>query len=180
MDYIQNLYGYSDYQMAQLKFSFLTIASELSKTIIMGILFKRHILLFLYCLIVFQLIRSSTGGLHCKRYISCLVVSCIFMSLCIYVLPLIPLHNCTQLSLLLACTIITYIIGPLTSKLHIELDSKAIHNNRKRGAFIILLYSICVFVFANNTYITCGFWIIVLNTLQLIISKIAKEVSKNA
>lgn len=50
LHYIQRKYRYSNYQIAQLDFLLKTIFSELSKMIIMGIIFYRYFPQYIYLL----------------------------------------------------------------------------------------------------------------------------------
>ncbi|MDO5403498.1 MAG: accessory gene regulator B family protein, partial [Eubacteriales bacterium] len=69
---IQSIYGFSDYQIAQLRFTFRTVISEISKLIILALIFRNTLLLFIWAAILLRLTRASTGGIHCGSYISCL------------------------------------------------------------------------------------------------------------
>ncbi len=53
-------------------FLFKTLASEISKIIIMGILFHEHITLYFFALFVMIFLRTSMGGLHFYTYAGCL------------------------------------------------------------------------------------------------------------
>ena len=55
---IKQKYNMSNYQVEQIVFVFKSVGSELSKMLIMGILFQNEILLFLFQLIVMCLLRS--------------------------------------------------------------------------------------------------------------------------
>jgi accessory gene regulator protein AgrB len=129
--YIQKKYDFNSYQIAQLKFFFLTLISELSKIIILGIYFIDQYFLFIWCLLIFHLMRTTTGGIHCRNYISCLAVSFFFFFLCISVLANININKTTELILLLICTFIDYKIGPVISPIHMDLSIKSISNSKK-------------------------------------------------
>ncbi len=62
--YIKDKYELSNYQMAQLIFVFKTISSELSKILIMGILFQNHLKLYAFLLLIMCFIRTFSGALH--------------------------------------------------------------------------------------------------------------------
>jgi len=175
--YIQKKYRFNNYQIAQLKFFLLTLISEFSKTIIIGAFFINQYCLFIWCLLIFQLMRTSTGGIHCKKYISCLGVSFFFFLLCIRLLPNIHITKTVQLILLFVCIYISYNIGPVVSSLHLELSHKSIYNSKNKLAITILCYSILVYIMPQYCFISVGFWVIILNTIQLVISKLRKEVN---
>ncbi len=177
-NYIQKCYGFSNYQIAQLRHAFVVYAAEISKAIIIGAFYISRLPLFLWTLLVFWLMRQSTGGLHYKTYPSCLLASFSFFILSIDILPLIPTSRLIQLIILLACVLISHRIGPVISDIHIPLTQEAISQAKLRLITIIAGYMLLLFIMPESPYITAGFWIIILNTLQLIVAKIRKEVKK--
>lgn len=175
-DYIKKHFNYTNYQIAQLRYAFVVCAAEISKAIIIGVFYLDRIPLFLWTLLIFQLMRQATGGLHCKTYLSCLAVSFIFIVLSIDILPLFSVSRLLQLVLLFACIIISHCIGPVISDIHIPLSQEAISKAKLRLITIIFIYMVLLFIMPRNIYITVGFWVIILNTLQLIVARIRKEV----
>ncbi len=175
LELIQKNYGFTDYQMAQLRFFFLTMFSELSKLFLIGLCFIDVLGLFIWANLVFQLLRSFCGGLHCKTYLSCFFVSLGYMILAIRILPLIPMTKVVQMIVLLICIIITYHIGPLTSVFHPVLSESVSRHLKNKSFFIIFLYFIILYILPSNPYIVTGYWVIILNTCQLILAKIQKK-----
>ena len=76
---IQDKYNLSNYQIAQLSFVYKSLSSEISKIIIMGILFHNHLDLYTFLLFVMCLLRTFSGGLHFYTYIRCLAASTIYI-----------------------------------------------------------------------------------------------------
>ena len=105
-NHLREKYQLSNYQIAQIAFLFKTLFSELSKMLIMGILFHNQLTLYLFVLFVMLFLRCSTGGLHFYTYWGCLTSSIIFVGLALLILPLIPLPSYIQLLLLLICIFI--------------------------------------------------------------------------
>ena len=85
--FLKEKYNLSNYQIAQLVFLLKTLSSELSKMLIMAILFQNHILLYIFALIIMLCLRCTTGGLHFYTYLSCLVASTIYLWLAVVLLP---------------------------------------------------------------------------------------------
>lgn len=175
LELIKKNYGFTDYQIAQLRFFFLTMFSEISKLLLIGICFWDVPLLFLWTIFIFQILRSSCGGLHCKTYWSCFFVSLGYMVLAIRILPVFTMDKVLQMITLLICIIITYHIGPLTSVLHPVLSDSVCRNLRNKSFLIIFLYLIILYILPENSYIVTGYWVIILNTCQLILAKILKK-----
>ncbi|GFI70072.1 accessory gene regulator protein B [Lachnospiraceae bacterium] len=114
-DFLKNQYQFSDYQIAQLQYLLKTFSSEFSKLLIMGFIFRNQMGVYFFAVTIMLLLRTATGGLHCKKYISCFLVSFTYMFLSLNVLPLISINKVFQLILLFFCMIGNYFIGPVTS-----------------------------------------------------------------
>lgn len=164
---IQNTYGFSDYQIAQLRFCFLTLSSEISKLLIIGLFFTDNLLLYAWAILIFQVVRSSSGGLHCKTYWGCFMVSLSYMLLSIKILPLLPVAKFFQMLSLLFCIVVTYYIGPVTSALHPVLTDSVKKHLQLKLFYIIFIYLVLMYIIPKNLYLDIGYWVIILNTLQL-------------
>lgn len=178
-NYIQKNFGYSNYEIAQLRYCFKVYAAELSKIFIIGAFFFNNIPVYLWTLLIFRTMRQATGGLHMKSYISCLFVSWLFFILSINILPNLYLPRLVQLIILLICILLSHHIGPVVSRIHVPLSEEAISKAKLRLITTILIYMLLLFIFPESIYITAGFWIIVLNTLQLIVAKTRKEANQH-
>jgi len=174
-EFLKNTYGFTNYQVAQLGFLAKTLLSEISKLIIMGFLFYDCLDIYLIASITLLLLRTSTGGLHCKTYLSCLIVSCLYMLVCIRLLPLIPLSRFTTIILLFICLIINYSIGPVTSVIHKPLSKENNQKGRIRALIIIFFYILITAIIPEHSYACVASRVIIAHTLQLIIAKIRKK-----
>ena len=76
-DYLKNNYGYSDFQIGQIRYTIISILSDVSKLIIMGIFFilTDYFFQYLAAIATLLVLRTCTGGLHFKHYFSCLALS---------------------------------------------------------------------------------------------------------
>lgn len=172
--FLKEQYGFSDYQIAQLAFTGKTVAAETSKLLIMGFIFRNELSLYLFAVAIMMLLRSSTGGLHCRTYLGCFFVSLAYMFLSLTVMPLIPVNKLLQMILLFLCILCNYYIGPVTSAVHRPLSEKVTKRVRLQSFIIIFFYLTLTYIVPENPYITVGFWVIILHTLQLIAAKIRK------
>ena len=88
-EFLKKQYQFTDYQIAQLQYVWKTLASEISKLLIMGIIFSDRLGIYAVAVTIMVLLRTATGGLHCKKYISCFLVSFSYMFLsyltCFYI-----------------------------------------------------------------------------------------------
>lgn len=174
-EWLKSNYQFSDYQVAQLGYLAKTVFGELSKLIVLGIIFHKEPALFWPGLITMLLLRVSTGGLHCKTYFTCFLASFLYMVTALKLLPLIPVSKPLQQVLLFACMLINYKIGPVTSDIHLPLDEKQIKKGRLRACIIIIFFFILTYIIPENRSLLICFWIIILHTLQLIAAKIRKK-----
>jgi Membrane protein putatively involved in post-translational modification of the autoinducing quorum-sensing peptide len=176
-DYLQANFGYTDYQIEQIRYTLLSILSEISKLFIMGLFFAKthHISQYFVAIIVLLILRTCTGGLHLKHYLSCLLVSFLIFYLGICQLSNIALPRQVYFILLLVCVIINYLYAPVVSIYRPIPNGIRIKKSKRQAFAMITLYAVIMFIVPSNQYIITGFWIIQLQTLQLIAAKIQKR-----
>lgn len=179
---LQKTFGYSDYEMAIIKYSVTALFSELSKIIILSILYAviGKFDLFLVSSALLILLRLNGGGYHCKHYITCLLLTAFVTSAAIIFLPLINIPNYSIVLISLTiCLFITYYIGPVPSPFRPEPDTLLIKQCNNKSFLTIFFFIVIVSIFNSNTvirpYLMVGFWTIILHTLQLIVAKILKK-----
>ncbi len=172
LNIIQTKYGFTDFQIAQLRYFFLTVSGEISKLVILWFLFREKTELFIFAVLILRLTRSASGGLHCKTYWGCFFLSFLYMLCAIELLPLLPVKKFWQMTGLIFCIVISYQIGPVTSALHPVLSGEVRSKLKNKLVIVIFIFYIFLFIMPENQYITVGFWVIILNTLQLIIAKL--------
>lgn len=161
--------------MAQLAFVFKTASSEFSKMLIMGIIFHNHLKLYAFLLIIMCFLRTFSGGLHFYTYNRCLLASTLYIGIIISVLSKISLHLCVRLILLTLCIITCYVIGPVLSKYRTHFPERQLYICRNITCLTIFVYTLILYIIPENPYITAGFWMIILHSLQLFIAKIRKK-----
>ena len=172
---IQKKYGFTDYQIAQLKYTFTILFSEISKFVIMAFLLRNHFAMFLYAAVLLGALRISTGGLHAKTYWGCLLMSFLFFCVSIYLLPQIGITKMWMAVLVVGCAAAIVLVGPVESKYR----KPATGNAKKRlvaQSLIIILIHLILFCLNDSEILTVGSWIIIVQVAQLTIAKIYKEV----
>ena len=77
IDELKDEYGYSSYDIAMVKYVLTSIFYEFSKLIIFGIFFGflGYFKSFLVSLILLLFLRINIGGIHCKHYITCFLLT---------------------------------------------------------------------------------------------------------
>ena len=173
--YLKDTYHLSSYQVAQIFFLFKTLASEISKMLIMGILFHKHLSLYVFALFIMVFLRSSMGGLHFYTYAGCLLTSIAYLWLAIYILPAITVAKYLQIIALILCILICNYIGPVISKYRPDVCKERFEQCKKFMTIFTFIYAIILYIMPENRYLYVGFWVIILHSLQLIVAKIRKK-----
>ncbi|MBP3340031.1 MAG: accessory gene regulator B family protein [Lachnospiraceae bacterium] len=175
--YLQRELHYSDYEIELIKYFFKMMCCELSKFIFMGVFFI-YIDLFLeyvVATIVLMSIRTMIGGLHCKTYAGCFCFTFAFFIASVVYLPMIPVSKLLVLICLLVCIIISNYIGPITSVYRKTPTGIVIRNSKIHVSTIVFAYCILVYIMPLNQYIEVGFWVIIAQTIQLMVAYILKK-----
>lgn len=154
-------------EMVIFKYLVLSFLSEASKLLILALLFQRKIEIFAFSVLVLFFLRTTTGGLHCKKYWSCFLVSFGYLLLCIDILHMIALSKSIQMIALLICSVVTYYIGPVVSKTRPQPTSQKRRRLKLQAFVVIFGYLIGLYILPESSYITSGFWIVVLHAIQL-------------
>lgn len=174
---IQKSYGYTDYEIAQVKYLFVTLASEISKIIIFAYIWWIQNKIPEYCvaICILFLLRSSSGGIHYEKYVSCLIASFVYLFICINILPLFLLNKWIKLLFLFFCMVLNLAFSPIVSKYRIKPTKKMRKRSQKEIFFVLLFYFVVMSIIQPNPLIDVGFWCIFLHTVQLIIAHILVE-----
>lgn len=172
---LKEKYNLSSYQIAQLSFLCKTVFSEISKVLIMGIIFYKYLPIYFLALLIMLVLRCSTGGIHFYTYIGCLTTSIIFLWLGIILLPNIAVPLYVKLILLLLCILSCYHIGPVPSKFRPTYSNQFIQKCKLIVSVFIFLYTITLYVIPESPYLNVGFWIIILHSLQLFVAKYTRK-----
>ncbi len=183
---LQQEYGFSDYQVKLLRFSFTGILYDVSKTLIFIVYFT-YIGKFpelIFALIPLILLRTRSGGIHFRKYWTCFFFSFLYLCLVIHVLPVvIPLHPLAVYPVLAVCAVADYLLGPNSLKEKVVVQDAALKDdlkNRLRKAKIecfqvVLIVAVLMFLFPGHRYLIVSFWTVVVHAVQLIITKIMRE-----
>lgn len=171
---IQLEYGFTDFQMGQLRYTLECIFYEVSKFLLMGIYFAfiHKFTLYVFAICILVLLRSRTGGLHFKHYTSCFLFTFLFMICGVNLLPLIPISKLWMLVSLFLCLITNYYCAPVVSSYRPTPNGVRIKKSKIQACTIITIYTLIIYVCPSNLYCTVGFWITMLQSAQLIVAKV--------
>lgn len=173
-------FHFTDYQIKLIRYRLLSLVSEVSKTLIMGILFYQlgYFAEYLFAVTVLLFLRTRTGGIHLKHYTTCLLTTAggIFSAVC--VLPLVPVTKPVQLLLLFLCFAGIAYAAPVVSCYRPEPDGISIRKSKVQATVIICIYAALLYVIPENPLMTVGFWIIILQSAQLVVAKFIKQTQR--
>lgn len=182
MNKVQAEYGYSDYQIKLIRFSITAILYDLSKALIFTAYFYAtgKLLEFIFAAVPMVLLRTKTGGIHCRRYWTCFLVSFIYFFSVINVLPsIINMHPLAIYPALLICAVADYMIGPTSLKEKPAADRDIVKKAKIESFQVVFIVAVLFFIFQDSHYLIVSFWTVVLHTIQLSITKFLKEVKRN-
>lgn len=177
-------YGYTNYEIALIKYVIHSIISESSKLLLLGFFYYSigKLSLFIASFFLLLLLRFNGGGFHCKHYLSCLAVTFIISLLSVSILPLIQIPNYSiVIAVLILCMITNYEIGPIASPFRPSPNMYLLKSCKNNGFIVTLIFIIIVSIFNTNKfvqpYLIVGFWTVILHTVQMVFAKIfCKEV----
>lgn len=162
-------------EMVILRYLILSFLSEASKLLILAFIFQQKIGLFLFSVLLLFVLRSTVGGLHCKKYWQCLFVSFSYLLLCIEVLPGIVLSKPLMMGILLLCAVLACHIGPVVSKQRPQPTDTQRRKRKIQIFAVICLYLIFMYIVPHSSYAVSGFWVVVLDTVQLGLAEVKRK-----
>lgn len=168
--YLKNEYNYTEYETKLIRYTIITVLSEVSKFTLIGLFFYlfSNLFYYLWSATILIILRRYSGGYHCKTYFSCFIFSFVYMYLCIILLPLVHIEKSIQILILILAFLIVYKVAPIPSSYHAKLNSKQIYRYRIYIFTIIIIYFFLVLLLPNSKFLSIGFWTIIIHTLQLL------------
>lgn len=176
---LQEEFHYTDLQMQKIRYMIMSFASEISKLLLIFVFFAHisKVPELIVSVAALLSVRNFTGGIHLKHYFSCLLLSFGIFYLGICVLPsYIAVKTAGMIAILLLCLLAVYIIGPVLSSYRPALTKVQKKCSSLKASAAILLYIIIILIVRENSCLYAGFWIIVLQTLQLGLAKIINKI----
>lgn len=177
--YIQNN---PEYQKQLVKYLFHCILSEGSKIIIFSILFLRwnRFEEFGAALIFLMILRVNGGGIHCKHYINCFLLSFVMILSSILLALNVFIPAPLMIAITSICAVFGYLLVPVTSSNRPAATIAVIKKSKRHTLFVMLGLIVLICGFPDILFFHIGFWTIILHILQLLIAKIIKGGVQNA
>lgn len=173
---IQTTYHFTDVEMQKLSYTFYVFVYEISKFLILGIAFSLLGLWHEYVISLLALmpVRVFSGGIHFNHYYSCFLFTASFFVVAV-LMNAVSLPYPAQPAVMLLCAGVTYFIGPVTSKKRPPIQFGRYQAFRLVSTGLLLLWFLW-FVFVRKfPYQNICFWILFLQTIQLICAKLARK-----
>lgn len=170
--FLKNKYNYTDYEIKLIHYSMITFISEISKLLILGCFFSfiSKLSYYVWAIFIFLFLRRYSGGYHCKTYISCLLLSFIYMYSAIILLPNIPMNRIAYLFIFFISILLINAFSPMPSIYHQKLNQYQVSKYRLYMNIFLIIYMILVLKFPKNHFFIIAFWEIIMHTLQLSIA----------
>lgn len=163
----------AEYRKAMKKYYIECAIVEGSKIVIYLIIFAALHMLpeYLIALTALFLVRTSGGGLHCKHYCSCLVLSFLLLYGSIYLGLNVLIPNKYALILLIICAWFGYKLVPVVSANRPEPEPEGIIQSKNQTLIILLFFCILACIYPDNKYFNICIWTIYIHIIQLLIAK---------
>ncbi len=171
--YFKNKFNLSEPDSIKVKYSLEIIIGDLSKFIILFILFLMlgKINDFIYSTLTLLTIRLFTGGLHFSTYKGCIIFSSIFFYTSIFLKNYVVLNKFILITLF-AFSILTVItLAPICGNSRPDYSYKKIRQFKLISVITICIHFL-IYVFTHkNPYIINSIWVITLQSLQMLVGK---------
>lgn len=176
-DFIDKNMEISECDKKLLLFTVNCILYDVSKLLLFILIFylMHKLDLFLYAFIILLPLRTFSGGLHFKHYLSCLLFSLGYFLL--VTIPLASLHLPLALLLpsLFLCTVINVLQGPIRSASRPPLPQKEVLKCKKKTFFATCFGIALVGLCYQTKFTPVGYWTILLHSAQLVIASLLKK-----
>lgn len=168
---------YTPQELAMVRYFYLSIFYEVSKFLLLYLFycFMGEKTAYLISIAVLLSVRNFFGGIHFRHYSSCLAFTFIFTHSSILLSHAVEIIPYVQTGILFLCMVTSCIIRPITSKSRPPLTAKQRQIYTFCGFLVMLAYVIFFALFDRFPYRNLCFWVIFLQTLQLIAAKIINK-----
>lgn len=171
--YFESKYNLSHLDSLKLKYSMEIIFNDLSKLAILFILFSiaGYALDFVYSVISLLMIRPFTGGLHFKSYTQCILFTGIFFTLSILLKNHVIITQYIYFLVFTFSVLIIMMFAPIIGDNRPTYSKKKLYQFKLTGLIILILHLIVYLHNKNHPYIINSIWVIVLQSIQILIAR---------
>lgn len=163
---------YTNFEIQQIIYLVKTFSADISKSVLLAVLFHDHLGSFAVVMISLFLLRSNSGGLHFQTYLGCLAATTCYFVLAILLLPKIPISFSGKVLCMIVCMIVCDRTGPVVSKYRPPLSPRQIEFRKNLTILLIFAFIIILYMIPEHPYTVVGFWVIILHSCQLLVAKL--------
>ncbi len=151
--------------------------SEGSKLILFSLFFYFSSLFKEYLVTLFFLLflRTNGGGIHCKKYRNCLLLSFFMILGNILLAEHFPPPQVIFSTVLLICLPLMIVLVPIPSSYRPKLSDKTIKKSKISTLLFTIFFILSSCTIAPDIIRNIGFWTFVIHTLQLVLAKILSK-----
>ncbi|MDD2446269.1 MAG: accessory gene regulator B family protein [Tissierellia bacterium] len=172
VNYFEKEFNLSEIEKAKLEYSLNVLFTDISKLLILFIIFSifGKVKEFLFSMLALLSIRPFTGGLHFNTYLGCFIFTGLFFSSVITLYNLVALSNYS--TFIFAFSFITTLtIAPIIHKNRPSYSKHKLKQFKVMGLANISIHFLLYFLAPENPYLNISAWVILLQSIQLIIKK---------
>jgi len=129
---------------------------------------------FLWGIFFLVLFRIFSGGLHCRTYWGCLILSFVIFSSGILAGITFFFNPVSKNIITIICGIIVFWCSPVVSKTRPKPTKKGIRTSKIYSTLVVAFFFILNLSLEDKTYINIGFWFLILHTLQLFVAYVRR------
>lgn len=160
-------------QNESLRYVLEVIIGELFKTIGLLVIFIiiDEVVYYLYTLITLLSIRPFSGGMHFKTFSGCTIFTAAFFLISLFISKRLSINYITAVLIFVLSFLIIWMFAPITSSSRPKYGEHKQKTFRNKCLISIFIHCILYFGVNNYPYLQNAIWVILLNSIQLLIAK---------
>lgn len=170
--------SYNDTQKEQMVYALHAILNDVSKTLLLFIVFyfMGYGTYFIVTAFITILLRLNIGGFHMKGYLTCLIFSAVYFFGVLF-LYLTRINNLLLATTVMACLLVQFLVAPVSTP-----QREALKNINKKAfkykAMAISATVLLAHIIINNPYTKISMWVVIIQTLFIMAYKGVKNYEK--
>lgn len=171
--YFEDEFNLSELDSIKLKYSLEIIYNDLSKFLILLIIFSilGKTVDFIFSSLILLMIRPFTGGLHFTTYKGCIIFSGIFFYLSILLKNNISLNSTIVIISLIFSLLVIILFAPITHKSRPKYSKEKKRQFKLISIIFILFHFALYYLINKNPYFINSIWVLTLQSFQILIAK---------
>jgi len=169
--------------IVKIKYGLEIVRTESVKIIVMSVFFSLigQALPFLFVLLTLSPLRCLSGGMHLKTKMGCFLFSFAIYFYLIVAAPHFDIPTIVYFSMLIASSLVIFIFSPVFTKNRPIKTTNRFETIRLATRILISIYFIALiilYLLSIPQYFILGVWMIVIQSIQLVLAVIKKRGGK--